>query len=290
MRMSSITFALGTLVGCAAPPIYDPATDPQLVKAAMQFTQGAIFETKDPVNLAINGDGFFVLARGLAPKSWDDVILTRDGAFHLEFSPRTVRRPDGSLLPGNGTYRLTNKSGFYVMGYRSSVSENVRPFGTPPEDTHGTKLSDLSTVSTPDTPGGTPLAVPLAPVEIELATNPKMANDLTFDPQGLLRMNGEAPRDASGQPANMYVALAKVELRLGLRRMNGDFGAGNYLYQYQPAAGMISAGVAGTGNITGQRVGTTNTLSPGAVEQPAQVSAIDDVFAQLHGLVASPKP
>ncbi|MDB5098581.1 MAG: hypothetical protein JWM80_3002 [Cyanobacteria bacterium RYN_339] len=264
---------LALLSGCAATP---PATpSPQLIKAAMAFVQGAVVETQNPANLAIEGNGFFLVARKPTPATWDDLAFTRDGVFKFEFTPEATG--------ARGVYRLVNKDGFYAFGYASPAIENVRPFGTPPEESQGTQLADLDVTATPDTLGGTPRHVPLKPIEVQLATNPDAPNALTFDNQGLLRVKGQAPHDADGKPANIYVALATVDERLGLRRMNGDFDAGMPYYLYQPAAGQIHAGVAGTGNGSDPRlVGASNVLTPGAAEQPVPVDAIADVFARLN--------
>jgi hypothetical protein len=283
-------FAIGTLAalaGCAATPplVADPATDPMLLRFAMGFMQGAIYLTGEPANLAISGDGFFIVSRTTTPKSWDDLVFTRDGAFRFDFTPGTRRDTAGNLVKGEGTWRVVNKDGMFVQGYAFPAIENQRPFGTPPEETHGKEPRSLDTVTLQDAPGQAPRAVPLQALALELATNPRAAEAMAFDQQGLLHVNGIEPMDATGQRTNMYVAIAKFQQVLGLRRMNGDFKAGNRLYLYQPAAGEVYAGVAGTGNsAAGKRpVGSSNALTPGAAEQPIPLDRLDDVFTQLRG-------
>lgn len=77
----------------------------QVVGIAQQFTQGNISLTNNPLDVAINGDGFFRLDDNGA------VTYTRNGQFHLD--------KDGYLV---------NNSGLNVMGYTSltlDASNNV---------------------------------------------------------------------------------------------------------------------------------------------------------------------
>ncbi len=68
----------------------------QIVKVAQQFTQGNISLTNNPLDVAINGDGFFRLNDNGA------VLYSRNGQFHLD--------KDGYLI---------NNTGLNVMGYTS---------------------------------------------------------------------------------------------------------------------------------------------------------------------------
>ncbi|MCS7294079.1 MAG: flagellar hook protein FlgE [Dehalococcoidia bacterium] len=70
-------------------------------------TQGALQLTGKPSDLAIQGDGFFVVSDG------SQTLYTRDGAFDI-----------GSDL------RLVNPSnGFYVLGWQADANGNVDPAG-----------------------------------------------------------------------------------------------------------------------------------------------------------------
>jgi hypothetical protein len=273
MKPIAALCTLLALSACTATPPESP--DPALLKYAMGFMQGAIYPTDNPANLAINGDAFFLLSRAPEPKTWDDLVFTRDGVFNFEFKPAADK--------GQGTFYLQNKDGWYVLGYSSQAIENQRPFGTPPEETSGTTAAALDTVTVPDAPNGPPRAVPLRPISIDLAQNPKAANGLSFDAQGLVHVDGVEPKDPAGNRSNIYVAIAKVDKVLGLRHMVGDFRSGNRMYLYQPAAGKVYAGVAGSGNTPQQNrvVGTSNVLTPGAAEQPIPLDSIDQVFKQI---------
>lgn len=67
-------------------------------KTAIDFSQGAMKATERPLDLAINGDGFFVV------ESPDGVAYTRNGAFRLndkgqlvDFADRTVAGKGGPI-------------------------------------------------------------------------------------------------------------------------------------------------------------------------------------------------
>jgi flagellar hook protein FlgE len=196
------------------------------------------------------------------PRTIDDIQFTRDGDFHFEFLPGSLRNPDGTPVDGVGTYRLVNKDGMFVQGYNSPVVENIRPFGTPPEESQGTDLEALSTITVPDAPGQNPRRLILQNIQLDLARNPSAANQISFDPQGLVHVGGVEPRDLANNPANMYVALTKFANQQGLDRSGG----GAY-FSYDVVAGEMFTGVAGVGNDGRNRVvGATNTLTPGAIE------------------------
>ena len=49
--------------------------------------------------------------------------------------------------------RLLDANGLYVLGYSSPVVPGVRPFKTAPQESQGTTIAGLDTVTTPDAPG-----------------------------------------------------------------------------------------------------------------------------------------
>ncbi len=216
------------------------------------FTQGSITANGQPTNLAINGDGFFVLSRTPNPRSISDLSFTRDGTFKFEFL-----RGD---LPNTGTYRLVNSDGLFVMGYSSTVDAN-RPFGTPPEEAQGTDNQAFANVVGSGA-GQPPIPALFQNIQLDLVRNPEAAGRFTFDAQGLVRVGGAEPRDVLGRPVNMHVALAKFANPEGLRR--GSSGAS---FQYDVIAGQVFSGTAAAGNDGRNRVvGATNVLTPGALE------------------------
>lgn len=214
------------------------------------FRQGSVVQTSVPTNLAINGDAFFVISRTPVPTSMDDVQFTRDGDFHFEFLPGD--------LPNTGTYRMVNKEGWFVMGYNSPVDVNVRPFGTPPEESQGTDVGAFQTVVTNGQQP--PIGLGLQNIQLDHVRNPEAANHLSFDNRGLLRLNGGAPKDLANNDANMHVALAKFTNSQGLVREGG----GAY-FKYDTVAGEIFAGTAADSR-QGRVVGKYNTITPGALE------------------------
>jgi len=67
-----------------------------------EFTQGAIQRTDGDLDLAIQGDGFFVL-RDSSDRAADSVRLTRDG--------RMLRNPDGTLVHAQTGLPVLDTSG-----------------------------------------------------------------------------------------------------------------------------------------------------------------------------------
>ena len=105
-KESNVAFATqlaNTLSFGSAPSATDGGTNPkqiglgaQVAAIAADFSQGAITATSSPSDLAIQGDGFFVLSNG----SVGGQVYTRDGNFSLD-----------------AANELTNKTGQQVLGY-----------------------------------------------------------------------------------------------------------------------------------------------------------------------------
>ncbi len=84
------------------------------------FTQGPLENTSNPNDLAIEGNGFFVLRQG------NGYAYTRDGAFYLG--------SDGSLMGGNGLYvqgtmAVKDAAGDYYIPSDSKLENIVIPLG-----------------------------------------------------------------------------------------------------------------------------------------------------------------
>src|SRR5579872_2208669 len=58
------------------------------------FTQGSLQQTQNPLDLAIQGNGFFQI---LQPSG--TLAYTRDGSFHLDRSGNVVNNDGNSLVP-----------------------------------------------------------------------------------------------------------------------------------------------------------------------------------------------
>ena len=67
----------------------------ELVATTKQFSQGDITETKSPLDMAINGDGFFIIR-----KPDNSVAYTRDGTFQLDRNGQIVTSQGFLLDPG----------------------------------------------------------------------------------------------------------------------------------------------------------------------------------------------
>jgi flagellar hook protein FlgE len=76
-----------------------------LAAVSQQFTQGNIRTTENPMDLAINGAGFFQLTDGLGPPSY-----SRNGQFKID--------RDGYIV---------NNAGLRLMGYMADALGNIQP-------------------------------------------------------------------------------------------------------------------------------------------------------------------
>ena len=76
-----------------------------LAVVSQQFTQGNIRTTENPMDLAINGAGFFQLTDGVSP-----VTYSRNGQFKLD--------RDGNVV---------NNSGLRLMGYAANALGAIQP-------------------------------------------------------------------------------------------------------------------------------------------------------------------
>lgn len=213
------------------------------------FSQGTVTTTNVPTELAISGDAFFVVSRVPVPRTIEDLSFTRDGSFRFEFFPGPT--------DGSGVNRLVDKDGRFVMGYTSAV-DTSRSFGTPVEESQGRSLSAFAT-KVPD--GASGLTVNLQNIQLDHVRNPNAANNVSFDPAGILRVGGLPPKDLAGNDATMQVGLAKFANNQGLLRSSG----GAY-FDYHEVAGQIMVGGAANHG-EGKVVGSSNVITAGALEQ-----------------------
>ena len=79
----------------------------KVADVAQQFIQGNISTTNNPLDLAISGEGFFMVNQGGA------TAYTRNGQFHLD-------KPDA-----NGLSNIVNSQGQQLMGYSVDANGNV---------------------------------------------------------------------------------------------------------------------------------------------------------------------
>lgn len=86
------------------------------------FSQGPVKQTGNPLDLSLDGDGFFVV------NTPEGKAYTRQGNFHLDADNRLVT-PDGYELQGNGG-SITIKGGKVEIDARGSVLVDGQQAGT----------------------------------------------------------------------------------------------------------------------------------------------------------------
>jgi len=79
----------------------------KVADVAQQFTQGSVSTTNNPLDLAISGEGFFLMNQGGA------TAYTRNGQFHLD-------KPDA-----NGLSYIINNQSQQLMGYGVDANGNI---------------------------------------------------------------------------------------------------------------------------------------------------------------------
>lgn len=248
-------------------PVEQSNSGIRITGTTTDFSQGSITQTTQPTNLAINGDGFFVLSKSPVPQDMSDLVFSRDGNFHFEFLNGPVA--------GSGTWRLVNQDGYFVQGWNTPVS-TANKFGNPPQEAEGTDLSAF-TVASPNTQGQPVAQTQLQNLQLDMVRNPNASDNWSFDDKGMLRVNGAEPRDLANNQANMFVSVAKFANPQGLERVNG----GPY-FTYNTVAGEIFSGVASNPNATNGAlpvVGSTNTLTASALENSN--TSINTVMPEL---------
>ncbi|MCR5662989.1 MAG: flagellar hook basal-body protein [bacterium] len=170
------------------------------------FSQGQLFQTENPTNLAIDGQGFFMVNDG------NQTHYTRDGRFSFN----------------NGM--LTNTEGKNVMGYKLDAMGNVTSDPQPIElqmdpETHlyggkytgyhfdeTGKLYGEQTITDPTTGQTVTESVPLYQVSVASFANAsglKKTGTTTF---GKTENSGEAVVGVAGQGAMGRVAPGSLEL------------------------------------------------------------------------------
>ncbi len=107
------------------------------------FNQGSLQTTNISTDLAINGDGFFVLSDG------NKTFYTRDGSFRFDANGRLVSPSNGKIVQG----RLADADGNIQKG--SVLSNIVLPFGQQLAAKATSKVNFGGNLDASDTPLGT---------------------------------------------------------------------------------------------------------------------------------------
>ncbi len=269
-------------------PIDLPVGGMKIKATKTDFSQGSLQSTGQAADLAIQGDGFFMLSKSPKPGGMGDLVFTRNGSFHFDFFQEPID-PGAGLGDGatRGRFRLVNQDGLFVMGYKTTnpkayeknVVANLPGSPNPPRETSGpsgTTRDDLGGISflgfnppTGDPIGANPEGYTLAPIEIPFQNDPNPKNpagplnvnnnfQATFNSLGWVQNNSDAPINEKGEKLVMFVGLAKFADPTGLTKLKGgsEFGWNN-------TVGQTFTGVAGFGNGT---IGKNNTLNPGSLE------------------------
>ncbi|MNR80228.1 Flagellar hook protein FlgE [compost metagenome] len=226
----------------------------QLKATKTDFSQGALTNTGSPTDLAINGNGFFVLSKVPNPTSMADLVFTRAGSFSFQsFVEPNKWVPQSSIGTGTqGVYRLVDPStGYFVMGaagnYQPPAAAGLPGEPRPPAERsgNGTSLGDL-----PTSMQFKPLEIPFIHDTVgNQSVNADNIANLRFLSTGIVvDANGEPPLGIEmvngspiKKPIDKYVALASFTANDGLSRNPGGTS-----FDYTQAAGAYNIGVAAT--------------------------------------------
>lgn len=86
------------------------------------FTQGNLENTSNPLDMAINGNGFYVLRQG------NGYAYTRAGSFHLGGDNHALLSPEGLYV--QGTMAVRQSDGTYKIPSDAKMQDIVIPIGT----------------------------------------------------------------------------------------------------------------------------------------------------------------
>jgi flagellar basal-body rod protein FlgF len=111
-----------------SPPDTRPVVSPVVERQWTDFTQGSLTPTDNPLDLALNGKGFFVAASGSGP------VFTRDGSLRLS--------PSGQLQTLGG-YAIQGQDGKPILLDPSKAVE-ITPGGLVRQD--GQDISQIAVV------------------------------------------------------------------------------------------------------------------------------------------------
>lgn len=277
-------------------PLQYNAGGTTLKATTTDFTQGAVQTTNRATDLAVQGDGFFMLSKTPTPTSFDDLVFTRNGSFHFDFySDENVYTKISGGAPydpntvASGYYRLVNQDGLFVMGVRSgtqTVSNQKEPnfvaerdpvpsASTTPAAIFDAQLKQWGIDPTnptkdpaiPYNPEGlSAIRVPYCKDQTNNFTlNGEFDANLNFDSFGLLRNGDSFVQDividpTTGALADLVksVALAKFTSPDGLTKKSGSTE-----FTYNNVAGGMFVGIPGTGQGT---IGAYNTIVPSSLE------------------------
>lgn len=115
----------------------------QISSTRTDWSQGSLNGTQRPTDMALTGNGFFVLSKVKNPTKLTDLVYTRNGSFTFDLEPdgNVLSPSDLNKLGPNsqvGKLRLVSQEGYFVMGitgrYDGSGVDGVPGTSVPPFD------------------------------------------------------------------------------------------------------------------------------------------------------------
>jgi len=211
--------------------------------------------TGRPLDVAIDGPGYFALAARPDPRDWADVTLTRLGEFVLAPDGQASPLPGATGFPavdgqGLGAWTLKTADGRYVLGWDLQTD----PDRLAPPESRGTTLPTALALGGPQ--------AQVAAGALRLPALAGLAPVVRLDFRGRLTLDGQAPTDAEGRARWLHVAVVAVEEPAKLLALGTGF-------RYDLDAGLAQAGIAGLAGGRGEArrpVGDANQLAPGYLE------------------------
>lgn len=126
----------------------NPGAGAKVANDAQQFTQGNLQFTENSLDMAVSGDGFFVLGESVADPS--SLSYSRDGSFHLDANGYVVNNNGNALMVYQANDPADVNAGFST-GIRAPVQINTsqsNPKATSAIDI-GLNLNSTATVPAP---------------------------------------------------------------------------------------------------------------------------------------------
>lgn len=229
-----------------------PSTSPS--PSPQPGVTGHYVETFDPLDLAIAGPGYFVVATRPDPQGMADLRFTRLGRFDLQFTPTGSPAPGNAPAVNNGTWTLKTGEGLTVLGFSYQG-----PDGTPaPPEARSDYYQGAFTLG-----GGGSALVTAGPLIVDASANLNFAPGFNF--KGQLLSQNKPPVDADGNPRQLFVAVAQFDHPEKLEPQQGFPG-----FKWNTDVGNIYVGIAG---IVSPRasvprpVGDANLIRTGTLEQ-----------------------
>jgi hypothetical protein len=226
-----------------------PGPSPSATTPAPGVT-GAYRKTFDPLDLAIAGPGYFVLATRPDPRGFEELLFTRAGQFDLVYVAAGSPAPGMPTVVGPGEWRLMTPEGLYVLGYQYRGEEAALP----PSESRSMSFQSAFRM------GGT---ASVGPIVIDSQSNLNFAPHFNF--KGQLLSDQKPPMDTDATPLQVYVAIAQFERPAALKPR-----AGFPAFTHEPDAGVVAVGIAGiTTPPAGvpRPVGDANLLRPETLER-----------------------